>query len=47
MLPPSCLDPYAYLRDILSCLPTATNWQIDQLTPQAWAEQHHPYQRAA
>ncbi len=41
------LDPYAYLRDILSCLPTATNWQIDQLTPQAWAEQHHPYQRAA
>jgi transposase len=31
------LDPFAYLRDILTRLPTATNWQIDQLTPEAWA----------
>jgi transposase len=31
------LDPYAYLRDILTRLPTATNWQIKDLTPEAWA----------
>jgi transposase len=31
------LDPFAYLRDILTRLPSATNWQINQLTPEAWA----------
>lgn len=31
------VDPYAYLRDILTRLPNATNWQIESLTPQAWA----------
>ncbi len=31
------LDPYAYLRDILTRLPHATNWQIKDLTPEAWA----------
>jgi hypothetical protein len=31
------LDPYAYLRDILTRLPSATNWQIAGLTPEAWA----------
>jgi transposase len=30
------LDPYAYLRDILTRLPNSTNWQIESLTPQAW-----------
>jgi transposase len=34
------LDPYAYLRDILTRLPNATNWQIKDLTPQAWACDH-------
>jgi transposase len=34
------LDPYAYLRDILTRLPNATNWQIEGLTPQAWAKEH-------
>jgi len=34
------LDPYAYLRDILTQLPNATNWQIADLTPEAWAQKH-------
>jgi transposase len=29
-------DQYAYLRDILTRLPSSTNWQIESLTPQAW-----------
>lgn len=31
------IDPYEYLRDVLSRLPSATNWQIKDLTPAAWA----------
>lgn len=31
------LDPYGYLRDVLTRLPHATNWQIKDLTPEAWA----------
>jgi transposase len=34
------LDPYAYLRDILTRLPNSTNWQTEDLTPQAWAHEH-------
>jgi transposase len=41
------IDPLAYLRDILTRLPTATNWQVASLTPQAWAAQRQPLQRAA
>jgi transposase len=40
------LDPFAYLRDILTRLPTATNWQINQLTPEAWARDRNTGQRA-
>jgi transposase len=40
------LDPFAYLRDILTRLPTATNWQIDQLTPGAWARNRNREQIA-
>ncbi len=47
LLPRRGLDPYAYLRDILTRLPHATNRQIDQLTPRAWARQTQPFQRAA
>ena len=36
------IDPHAYLRDILTRLPTATNWQVKDLTPEAWAKAHHP-----
>ena len=31
------IDPFAYLRDIFTRLPSATNWQVQHLTPQAWA----------
>jgi transposase len=34
------LDPYGYLLDILTRLPNSTNWQIESLTPQAWARDH-------
>jgi hypothetical protein len=34
------LDPFAYLKDTFTRLPTATNWQIADLTlmPAAWAK---------
>jgi hypothetical protein len=32
------LDPFAYLNDTFTRLPTATNWQIADLTPAAWAK---------
>jgi len=32
------IDPMAYLRDVLSRLPSMTNWQIKDVTPQAWAQ---------
>jgi hypothetical protein len=31
------IDPYAYLREVLTRLPSMTNWQIAELTPEAWA----------
>jgi transposase len=36
------LDPYAYLRDVLTRLPSMTNWQVKDLTPEAWAKVHDP-----
>lgn len=32
------IDPNAYLRDVLTRLPHATNFQIKDLTPEAWAK---------
>jgi transposase len=32
------LNPFAYLRDIFTRLPSATNWQVKDLTPEAWAK---------
>jgi transposase len=32
------LDPYAYLRDVLTRLPQMTNRQIADVTPEAWAK---------
>jgi hypothetical protein len=32
------LDPFTYLRDLFTRLPTATNWQVKDLTPAAWAK---------
>jgi len=31
------IDPYTYLRDVLTRLPHMTNWQIPEVTPAAWA----------
>jgi hypothetical protein len=31
------IDPFAYLKDVLTRLPEATNWNIGELTPGAWA----------
>ena len=30
------VEPIAYLKDVLECLPTTTNKQVDQLTPLNW-----------
>jgi transposase len=32
------IDPYTYLRDVLTRLPHMTNWQIPEVTPEAWAK---------
>lgn len=32
------LDPWAYLRDVLTRLPTLTNRQVKDVTPDAWAK---------
>jgi transposase len=41
------LDPWAYLRDVLTRLPTMTNRQVKDITPKAWAEAKKLKQRAA
>jgi transposase len=44
------IDPYEYLRDVFSRLPNATNHQVKDLTPAAWAAARRPLadlQRAA
>jgi len=32
------LEPYAYIRHLLETLPSATNWNLHKLTPQAYAK---------
>lgn len=34
------LGPYGYLQEVLSRLPTMTNWQIPEVTPEAWSKKH-------
>ena len=41
------LDPYAYLRHVFTRLPYATNWQIKDLTPEAWARQSQSLRQVA
>jgi transposase len=31
------IEPYTYLRDVLTRLPTMTNRQIKHIVPKAWA----------
>lgn len=35
------IDPYTYLRDLLTRLPHLTNHQITEVTPAAWAKAQH------
>jgi transposase len=39
------LDPYAYLKDVLTRLPRMTNWQLPKVTPAAWAKAQLQLQR--
>ena len=41
------LDPYAYLRDVLTRLPHMTNWQIKEVTPEVWAKKSALLQAAS
>ena len=41
------LNPYAYLREVLTRLPRMTNRQIPEVTPQAWAKMQRTLQRQA
>jgi transposase len=31
------IDPFAYLREVFTRLPSMTNWQVKDITPEAWA----------
>ncbi|HTR40785.1 MAG TPA: IS66 family transposase, partial [Pseudomonadales bacterium] len=39
------LDPFKYLRDVLTCLPNMTNHQIPTVTPAAWTKASLQLQR--
>ena len=41
------IDPYTYLRDVLTRLPKMTNRQIGEVTPEAWAKAQRAAERAA
>jgi hypothetical protein len=41
------IDPYTYLRDVLTRLPHMTNHQVPQVTPEAWGKARQPVRRAA
>lgn len=32
------IDPSAYLREVFTRLPSMTNWQVKNITPEAWAK---------
>jgi hypothetical protein len=40
-------DPYTYLRDVLTRLPNMTNWQVPEVTPEAWVKAQRAAERAA
>jgi transposase len=42
------IDPFAYLQDVFTRLPSMTNWQVKDITPEAWAQARiHVDRRAA
>jgi transposase len=38
------LDPYAYLKDVLTRLPRLTNRQVPEVTPEAWGKSQRSFQ---
>ena len=41
------LDPFAYLREVFTRLPSMTNWQVKEITPEAWAKNKRRSDRIA
>jgi transposase len=41
------IDPFTYLREVFTRLPSMTNWQIKNITPAAWAKSHQADLRSA
>lgn len=41
------IDPWTYLRDVLTRLPTLTNWQVKEVTPEAWSKARSNAKRLA
>ncbi|MDB4632621.1 transposase domain-containing protein [bacterium] len=41
------MDPHAYLADVLERIPSATNKEVSQLTPAAWAAEKQDQHQAA
>jgi hypothetical protein len=41
------LNPYAYLKDVLTRLPQMTNHQVADLTPAAWGKAQRKLQQSA
>ena len=41
------IDPHAYQLDVLTRLPLLTNWQIKDVTPEAWAKSQTPLKTAS
>jgi hypothetical protein len=41
------LDPYAYLKDVLTRLPHMTNHQVADITPEAWGKAQRKLQQSA
>lgn len=41
------LDPFVYLREVFTRLPKMTNWQVKELTPEAWAKSQRAARHAA
>lgn len=41
------IDPYAYLKDVLTRLPKMTNRQVSEILPSVWAKEHLQVQQQA
>ena len=39
------IDPFVYLRDVFTRLPSMTNWQVKDITPEAWVQAQRPVAR--